>query len=299
MVDYDKALKTACDKDLDAVLRTAVNNYTLSLEQIVSLTVQIIKSDAEGNLSPLPHLVSKGFLETYEIDPAVCGKFILPVPGEKPVWLFKSTNERVDSFPSYKKLVYLVKTKPRKLGEIIDLVSKKTHTQLQMVTISIENDERFMKVDNSILIDRSVSTFDLVYILQQILIQAYLNGGGDPLVGALAKKLLNLYACVPQPVDLSGVDALPADDLFKKTKLAMDIFRDVMWIIAPTFTLNEIATLIKVYKPDMRKPDLIQALKGADQSLAGKLQAFDGMSVNKIINLLKTARITYTPVVII
>lgn len=300
IMDYGPALASLIRSDLDFVIRSTAWNYTFTAEQICSLMIQV-PADEEGVRKPLPHLVSRGFLDSYKVDSTLCRKFILPVDGDNPVWMYRPCSDKIEPFPTYKKMVFLVKSRARRIEEIGQQVSKATGYILSLSDVRDDQGRKYnLLSDGVVLIDRNVSFFDLVYIHQILMMEHYLRNGGDRLTGSLAMRLLNSFAGVPIPVDLDGLDVLPAEKLFVTYKQALHIYSDTMWVIAKTFSFMEIRSIIMAYKPEGQKRfSLPDALRDIDPALAGKLRLLDGMTLNKIMSYCKTGRLSYTPVVIL
>ncbi len=88
----------------DLLFRVAAANYTLSMEQIAAVLMQI-KSQKETG-----HLVTRKQLLDAGMDPEMCDCYIIPLKGGvKPIYLYDiPSNLQYEVFPSFKSLCILM-----------------------------------------------------------------------------------------------------------------------------------------------------------------------------------------------
>ena len=67
------------DTDPDLLFRVAAANYTLSIDQIAAVLMQIKDQQEAG------HLVTLQCIKSMNINPEICKRYIIPIKKEKPI----------------------------------------------------------------------------------------------------------------------------------------------------------------------------------------------------------------------
>ena len=284
-------------EDPDYIFRSTVANYTLSALQLAQIFVQV--RETEENPEVLPHLVSSGYLKERQMDAGKCRRFLVSVPGYGNIPLFAPECPCPEAFPKKEELVSMVRARTCRLDTLARDVERRTGKRMVMTDIETEKGRKWFYLDSLIMVRKGISLMDFVYSLQTVCLQDSSEGQTENATTDLAKKLLNVFWSVPDPLDLGRLFELPDEELFRAYEEALDRFREVMFSVAPIFTLNELIAILEAWQLAMNRRDLAESLGEGQERLKKKLLQLDAGAAGLLISCLKQGHLRYTPAVIL
>lgn len=277
------------ENDPDLLFRVAAANYTLSMEQIAAVLMQIKDQSEVG------HLVTRKQLSDAGMDPEMCDRYIIPLKGgDKLIYLYDiPSNLLYEVFPSFKNLCILMKN-GGKFDRLLSAFSKCTTYRIMQTRIESEDGAPVFMRDDKVCLAPDADMLDTVRGLLSIALDVLGERKSSKAALAAAKKTFSILSGTYEMVNLDPLyDISPAEQYDAVKEGLMMILRVMHWIF-PTLTLNAVIGLKKFYAPDKDIPDILSDIAEYDEDTYDFLEQCSS-KMKRLLDYVRAERIRYTP----
>ena len=278
------------DTDPDLLFRVAAANYTLSIDQIAAVLMQIKDQQEAG------HLVTLQCIKSMNINPEICKRYIIPIKKEKPIYLYDIPSDLgYEIFPDFDSLVISARN-----GSSFDsfLSSFSKCTRLQIMKTRIDSDDGktvFMMGDDKVCLAPDADMHDTIQGLILIALDVLGKRIESEAPLAVAKKIFSIIAKSFEMIDLESLYDLRPEAQYEAVKIGLGMVSRVMYWLFPTLTLNTVIGLQKYYVPGKDEIDLLGDICDFDEVTYDFLDMFGQAKLQLLIKYVEVGKLRYTP----
>lgn len=278
------------DTDPDLLFRVAAANYTLSLDQIAAVLMQIKDQQEVG------HLVTLQCIKSIDIDPEVCKRYIIPIKEEKPIYLYDIPPDLgYEIFPDFDSLVIGARN-----GSMFDsfLSSFSKCTRLQIMKTRIASDDGktvFMIGDDKVCLAPDADMHDTIQGLILIALDVLGKRIENDAPLAVAKKIFSIISKSFEMVDLESLYDLRPEAQYEAVRIGLGMISKVMYWLFPTLSLNTVIALQKYYTPGKDEADLLGDICDFDEDTYDFLDMCGQAKLRLLIKYVEVGKLRYTP----
>lgn len=278
------------DTDPDLLFRVSASNYTLSIDQVAAILMQIKDQQEVG------HLVTLQCIKSMDIDPEVCKRYIIPIKEEKPIYLYDiPPNLGYEIFPDFDSLVISTRN-----GSIFDsfLSSFSKCTRLQIMKTRIASDDgkaAFIMGDDKVCLAPDADMHDTIQGLMLIALDVLGKRIENNAPLAVAKKIFSIISKSFEMVDLESLYDLRPEAQYEAVKIGLGMVSRAMYWLFPTLTLNTVIGLQKYYVPGKDEIDLLGDICDFDEDTYDFLDMCGQAKLQLLIKYVEVGKLRYTP----
>lgn len=278
------------DTDPDLLFRVAAANYTLSIDQIAAVLMQIKDQQEAG------HLVTLQCIKSMNINPEICKRYIIPIKKEKPIYLYDIPSDLgYEIFPDFDSLVISARN-----GSSFDsfLSSFSKCTRLQIMKTRIDSDDGktvFMMGDDKVCLAPDADMHDTIQGLILIALDVLGKRIESEAPLAVAKKIFSIIAKSFEMIDLESLYDLRPEAQYEAVKIGSGMVSRVMYWLFPTLSLNAVIGLQKYYVPGKDEIDLLGDICDFDEDTYDFLDMCGQAKLRLLIKYVEVGKLRYTP----
>lgn len=282
-------IHTHLDSDPDLLFRVAAANYTLSIDQIAAVLIQIKDQTEVG------HLVTLQCLKTMQIEVEACERYIIPIKGEKPIYLYDlPAGLDYEIFPAFDSLVISARSGST-FDSFLSSFNRCTRLQIMKTRIASDDGKAVFKMDDKVCLAPDADMHDTIYGLILIALDVLGERIGSDAPLAVAKKLFSIVSKTFDMVDLEALYKLRPEAQYEAVKMGLMMLSRVMYWLFPTLPLNVVIGIQKYFTPGKEPADLLSDICDFDEDSYEFLDMCGPGKLSLLIKYTDVGKLRYTP----